>query len=97
MLQRPPTSTLFPYTTLFRSYRALEQLDKRTGSKAETQNLLTLYRLFQGPIATTLDNKREPFLPVDSLKPGKNVYPWGIRSEERRVGKEGGCGGTTDV
>src|SRR5688572_30419727 len=58
------------------SYRALEQLDKRTGSKAETQNLLTLYRLFQGPIATTLDNKREPFLPVDSLKPGKNVYPW---------------------
>ena len=63
------------------SYRALEQLDKRTGSKAETQNLLTLYRLFQGPIATTLDNKREPFLPVDSLKPGKNVYPWGIAKE----------------
>src|SRR5215470_15512102 len=60
------------------SYRALVQLDKRTGSTPATQNLLTLYRLFQGPIATTLDNKREPFLPVEPLKPGKNVYPWGI-------------------
>ncbi|HEU4712632.1 MAG TPA: zincin-like metallopeptidase domain-containing protein [Pyrinomonadaceae bacterium] len=63
------------------SFRALEQLDKRTGSKPETQNLLTIYRLFQGPIATTLDNKREPFLPVEMTKPGKNVYPWGITKE----------------
>src|SRR5215203_3438779 len=64
------------------SYRALEQLDKRTSSTPATQNLLTLYRLFQGPIATTLGNKREPFLPVDATKPGKNVYPWGITKEE---------------
>ena len=35
----------------------------------------TLYRLFQGPIATTLDNKRVPFLDVDEPPPGKNVYP----------------------
>src|SRR5688572_27366265 len=63
------------------SYQALVQLDKRTGSTPATQNLLTLYRLFQGPIATTLENKREPFLPVDPLKPGKNVYPWGIAKE----------------
>jgi hypothetical protein len=63
------------------SYRALVELDKRTGSTPATQNLLTLYRLNQGPIATTLDNKREPFLPVDPLKPGKNVYPWGIAKE----------------
>jgi Zincin-like metallopeptidase len=63
------------------SYQALVQLDKRTGSTPATQNLLALYRLFQGPIATTLDNKREPFLPVDPLKPGKNVYPWGITKD----------------
>ena len=63
------------------SYRELEQLDKKTGSTPATQNLLTIYRLFQGPIATTLENKREPFLPVDPLKPGKNVYPWGTAKE----------------
>lgn len=64
------------------SYRDLVQLDKRNGSKPETQNLLTLYRLNQGPIATTLDNKREPFLPVDPVVPGKNMYPWGATKEE---------------
>jgi len=64
------------------SYRALEQLDKRTGSTPATQNLLTLYRLFQGPIATTLENKREPFVPVDAIKPGKNMYPLGITKEQ---------------
>jgi hypothetical protein len=64
------------------SYRALEQLDKRTGSTPATQNLLTIYRLNQGPIATTLENKREAFLPVEPTKPGKNVYPWGITKEE---------------
>ena len=64
------------------AYRALEQLDKRTGSTPATQNLLTLYRLFQGPIATTLENKREAFLPIDPTKAGKNVYPWGITKEQ---------------
>ena len=43
------------------SYRALEQLDKRTGSTPPTQNLLTLYRLFQGPIATTLETNANRF------------------------------------
>jgi len=64
------------------AYRNLVQLDIRTGSSAATQNLVTLYRLNQGPIATTLDNKREAFLPVDDVKPGKNVYPWGVKKEE---------------
>ena len=64
------------------SREELQQLDKRMGSPADTQNLLTIYRLNQGPIATTLDNKREPFLPVDETQPGKNVYPWGITKQE---------------
>ena len=46
------------------------------------ENLQILYRLFQGPIATTLENKREPFLAVEAVVPGKNVYPWGVRKEE---------------
>ena len=45
-------------------------------------NLMILYRLNQGPIATTLENKREPFLPVDPVVPGKNMYPWGVTKEE---------------
>jgi len=64
------------------SYRDLLQLDKKLGSTPGTQNLLTLYRLFQGPIATTLENKREPFLPVDAIEPGKTVFPWGVKKEE---------------
>jgi hypothetical protein len=54
---------------------ALEQFDKRLGSPAETQNLLTLYRLNQGPIGTTLDNNREPFLPVKPAPEGGGMYP----------------------
>lgn len=64
------------------AYQALVERDKRSGSKPETQNLLALYRLFQGPIATTLDNKREPFLPVEPTKPGKNMYPWGVEKND---------------
>ncbi len=64
------------------SLRNLQQLDKRLGSPDVTQNLLTLYRLNQGPIASTLENKREPFLPVEPTQPGKNMYPWGISKQE---------------
>ena len=63
------------------AYSNLVQLDKR-GSSPATQNLLTLYRLNQGPIATSLENKREPFLPVDPVEPGKNMYPWGVKKED---------------
>ncbi|HWN11707.1 MAG TPA: zincin-like metallopeptidase domain-containing protein [Pyrinomonadaceae bacterium] len=64
------------------AYESLLQLDKRTNSTPETRHLLTLYRLNQGPIATTLENKREPFLPVEPVQPGKNMYPWGVRKED---------------
>ncbi len=63
------------------SYRDLVTLDKRAGSKPATQNLLILYRLFQGPIATTLENKREAFLTVMPVQPGKNVYPSQVTKE----------------
>src|SRR5215212_2694146 len=64
------------------AYEKLRVLDYRNGSPARTKNLRTLYRLFQGPIATTLDNKREPFLPVSPQLPGKNVYPLDATREE---------------
>ncbi len=62
------------------SYGRLLQLEDQ--DSPATKNLLTLYRLNQGPIATTLDNKREPFLPVEPVVPGKNMYPWGVKREE---------------
>ncbi len=64
------------------SDRDLIQLDTQAGSPRATKNLLMLYRLFQGPIATTLENKREAFLAVDAVVPGKNMYPWGVKKEE---------------
>jgi hypothetical protein len=63
------------------AYANLFQLHLRVGNPTPTENLLTLYRLFQGPIATTLENKREPFLPVDPVVPGKNMYPWGVTKD----------------
>jgi hypothetical protein len=42
----------------------------------------TLYRLFQGPVATTLDNRRVPFLQVAEPPPGKNVYPLDLTRQE---------------
>jgi len=48
-------------------------------------DLRTLYRLFRGPIATTLDNRREPFLDVDPPQAGRNFYPWGIEEAEVRA------------
>ena len=54
---------------------------ERAGDAA-SRTLLTLYQLNQGPIATTLDNSREPFLAVDPAPPGKNVYPWDLGAKE---------------
>ena len=64
------------------SHVKLQELDKKLGSPKQTQNLLTLYRLSHGPIAVTLDNKREPFLPVDAQGPGRNMYPGNATREE---------------
>ena len=79
------------------SYRSLVQLDDRVRANPETQNLLTLYRLFQGPIATTLENKREPFLPVEPVVPGKNMYPWGVKKEEIEQSFSSGSANREDI
>jgi hypothetical protein len=60
----------------------LAKLGQQLGGPKQTRDLLTLYRLFQGPIATTLDNRREPFLPVTPEVPARNVYPQDVTREE---------------
>ena len=64
------------------AYDKLRVLDVQTKQSKATQNLLDLYRLNQGPIATTLDNKREPFLPVSPQTPARNVYPLDATRDE---------------
>jgi len=63
--------------------RALEQLDKQTNSSAAAQNLLTLYRINQGPVASTLDYKSELFLPLKQAPTAAGgMYPADSTKEE---------------
>jgi hypothetical protein len=55
-------------------------LSRRTDPKGRA--LYTLYRLNQGPIVTTLENKREPAVAVADAPAGKNVYPWDLTKAE---------------
>ena len=61
--------------------KGLEAKQAKSPSKATT-DLLDLYWLNSGPIAATLDNKRQAITSVDPPVPGRNVYPWGITREE---------------
>jgi hypothetical protein len=63
------------------SYAALVALDKRLGSPESTRNLLDIYRLFQGPIGTTLENRREPIVPVELTAPGAAMYGGATKEE----------------
>src|SRR2546430_16232298 len=89
MIRRPPRSTLFPYTTLFRSQRAVDHLAyQATGHVA--------VRLVAGT-EVVRDLLHRP-LADPRVRIGRDVRhrlilrPLGIareeRSEERRVGKE---------
>ncbi len=65
-----------------RAREELLDLHEQLGRPSRTQDLLDLYRQFQGPIATTLENELEPFLPVDGFTEGKAFYPWAIERDE---------------
>jgi hypothetical protein len=60
----------------------LKVTDIQLAQPKATQNLLNIYRLFNGPIATTLTNTREAFLPVDEQRPQRNMYPLDATKEE---------------
>lgn len=69
------------FQDVYEAQRHAQALDARAKLKAGSDEA-RLYRLFQGPIATTLDNKRLPFLPVSEPPPGKNVYPADLTKQE---------------
>src|SRR3712207_9219939 len=98
MIRRPPRSTLFPYTTLFRSHKIVLNVDKiakETGS-ARVANIVLLgatipflgidYRKVQESIREIFQRKGEEIVEMNlkALAAGKEM----ARSEERRVGKE---------
>jgi len=62
--------------------QALLQLHIESGNSAATQNLLELWYLSKGPVATTLENERLPFVPVAPERPGKTVYPDDLTRDE---------------
>jgi hypothetical protein len=62
--------------------QALDALRSTAGESQATSNLVDLFYLSKGPIVTTLDNERLPFLPVAAAAPGKNVYPLDLTREE---------------
>src|SRR2546430_6851478 len=69
MIRRPPRSTLFPYTTLFRSLEPLELLRELAGH-VDSTNLLVLRQLNPAAIVETPANFDEAALEIE------------IRSEE---------------
>jgi hypothetical protein len=60
----------------------LVDLQEQAVDPERTAALLDLYRMMMGPITTTLDNRRVPFLPVAEEEDGKNVYPQGSTRAE---------------
>jgi len=60
------------------SLQSLKSLHK---DGEHTAALLDIYYRSGGPITTTLDNRRVPFLPVNQEEPGKNVYPAGMTND----------------
>ena len=60
---------------------------RRMVQTSKREDLARLFDLFLGPIATTLDNKREPFLPVSPETKGKGQYPATVTKED--IGDDG--------
>src|SRR5256885_14246972 len=90
MIRRPPRSTLFPYTTLFRSRWLTRAADRATRVYANAEAILhldlaarRLQRLPEGP-------DRDRWFVQVAIQQAHSLYFLGRwrRSEERRVGKE---------
>src|SRR3712207_9581379 len=92
MIRRPPRSTLFPYTTLFRSGK-VQLFAGNYSEAAKTLNEVIksgLYRLnttmaYEDLLHAKADFDAEHVLEWNAVADYSN---YGQRSEERRVGKE---------
>src|SRR5688572_33304920 len=78
MIRRPPRSTLFPYTTLFRSGHTEEPIDVRISGRAGLCECSRKSRHVGQPVLTS----------TNLWAVSGRQAPRHVRSEERRVGKE---------
>src|SRR5260370_37637876 len=83
MIRRPPRSTLFPYTTLFRSYDVLARLFAQRMGEILGQSVIIENVAGAGDVFDD-DGLPEDFAHALREQPRQHV----VRSEERRVGKE---------
>src|SRR2546426_11002571 len=88
MIRRPPRSTLFPYTTLFRSW-----MRRTTICRSERAALLALVAGLLAGLAPALAAQDTTQARPDTSRPAQDTSqaapaPAPLRSEERRVGKE---------
>src|SRR3989441_13141848 len=93
MIRRPPRSTLFPYTTLFRSETGSEAVKPRVDLRLYRPLILPFPRAEVVELVDALRSGRSGRKPVwvrvpPSASTRKRRGEWGVRSEERRVGKE---------
>src|SRR3712207_9321637 len=88
MIRRPPRSTLFPYTTLFRSAGAGQRLADREGDHRPVGRVPGQQVREPRPAALQVGERREHRLLVPLGGLAGAVTGGGVRSEEGRVGKE---------
>src|SRR3712207_8547943 len=82
MIRRPPRSTLFPYTTLFRSKPCRISVDRRPLAKAVTLGLRTVAVSAAGrPVVATDGTRTLAWMPL-AEDDGEKDEPVRRRSEE---------------
>src|SRR3712207_9305561 len=94
MIRRPPRSTLFPYTTLFRSLAPLLRPRGMEGETGSNSWVVSGTRTASGKPLLSNDPHLATSIPSVFAQVGLHcrtvteACPYDVRSEERRVGKE---------
>src|SRR3712207_2062594 len=86
MIRRPPRSTLFPYTTLFRSDQLLERLQKMT-SQVTAPPERTIYNFHCPPYGSGLDEAPELTEDMRPKYAGRSSVPVGSTAVREAIEK----------